>query len=165
MLQDISRAGAPATVPGSARLDPAGQPPFRYEIDYDDAAIGPRGRYAVREAPVFLLPELTPIEPRPFLAGMFTYIADTPSIVLCADRRSVPVAMEADYKALEAAYCGARAKPGERLPVRLEGQLALCASMEDGQPPGSTLVVERFVGIWPGQRCGVWPSPSPGPRK
>ena len=47
-LQDISRAGAPAAVLGSARLDPAGQPPFRSEIAYDDAAVGPRGRYAVR---------------------------------------------------------------------------------------------------------------------
>ena len=47
-LQDISRVDAPAAVIGRARLDPAGQPPFRFSIDFDDAAIGPRGRYAVR---------------------------------------------------------------------------------------------------------------------
>lgn len=306
-LQDISRVGAPAIVLGSARLDPAGQPPFRFEIAYDAAAIGPRGRYAVRatvtyrgqllfttdrvhpvldgrnaplelrlvstrrppppasragglgklpasfegdlpgagnpvrwhvdlypegrfqlrlthvgrpapnqfddigrwsrqadgerielrggrEAPVFLLPveggaalrkldlegrpidsahedrlqrqpAFTPIEPRLFLAGMFTYMADAPSIVLCADRRSMPVAMEADYKALETAYSAARAQPGERLLVSLEGQLALRPSMEDGQPPRSTLVVERFVGVFPGQRCGVRPASPPGSRK
>jgi uncharacterized lipoprotein YbaY/uncharacterized lipoprotein NlpE involved in copper resistance len=47
-LQDVSRADAPAVVLGRARLDPAGLPPFRFEIPYDDAAIRPGARYAVR---------------------------------------------------------------------------------------------------------------------
>jgi uncharacterized lipoprotein YbaY len=235
-LQDIARADAPATVLGRARLDPAGQPPFRFEIAYDDAAIKPGGRYAVRatvthrgqllfttdrihpvldgrnaplelllvsarrepaqagkrgglgklpasfegelpgagnpirwhvdlhpegrfqlrtthvgqpapnrfddigrwtqeresgrivlrggrEAPVFLMPvdggaalrkldlhgkpiesahndrlqrqpQFTPIEPRLFLSGMFVYLADAANIVLCADSRSMPVAVQ-----------------------------------------------------------------------
>ena len=299
-LQDIARADAPANVLGRARLDPAGQPPFRFEIAYDDAAIKPGGRYAVRatvthrgqllfttdrihpvldgrgaplelllvsarrgpaqagkpgglgklpasfegelpgagnpirwhvdlypegrfqlrtmhvgqpapnqfddigrwtqeresgrivlrggrEAPVFLMPadggaalrrldphgkpiesthddrlqrrpEFTPIEPRLFLSGMFVYLADAANIVLCADKRSVPVAMEADYKALEAAYMKARTKPGERLLVNLEGLLTLRPSMEQSQPPRTTLVVERFVGVWPGKRCPATPA-------
>lgn len=294
-LQDISRADAPAEVLGRVRLDPAGQPPFRFEIAYDDAAVERRGRYAVRatvtrqgqllfttdriypvldgrdalldlvlvsaradpqgaspatalgelpasfegelpgagnpirwhldlypegrfqlrtthlgrpapnqfddigrwaqerelgrivlrggrEAPLFLLPvdggaalrkldlegnqidsthndrlqrqpHFKPIEPRLFLSGMFVYLADAASIVLCADNRSVPVAMEADYKALEAAYMEARTEPGERLLVSLEGLLLPRPSMEKSQPPRITLVVERFVGVWPGQRC------------
>jgi uncharacterized lipoprotein YbaY/uncharacterized lipoprotein NlpE involved in copper resistance len=299
-LQDISRADAPAIVLGRARLDPAGQPPFRFEIAYDDAAIKPGARYAVRatvthrgqllfttdrlhpvldgrntplelllvstrrphaasrtdvlgklpgsfegeltgagppvrwhvdlypegrfqlrithvgqpapntfddigrwsrdpdggrivlrggrEAPVYLSPvdggaalrklgldgrpiesarddrlqrqaQFTPLEPRLFLQGMFAYLADAPSIVLCADGRAVSVAMEADYKALEAAYLDARAKPGERVLVSLEGLLAPRPSMEASQPPRTTLVVERFVGIWPGQRCNATPGP------
>jgi putative lipoprotein len=48
VLEDISRADAPADVLGRSRLDPAGQPPFRFEIAYDDAARRPGGRYAVR---------------------------------------------------------------------------------------------------------------------
>jgi len=294
-LQDISRADAAAEVLGRARLDPAGQPPFRFEIIYDDAAIEPGGRYAVRatvthqgrllfttdriypvldgrdgpldlllvsarreppaasaaaalgelpasfegelpgagnpirwhldlypegrfqlrmthlgrpkpnqfddigrwtqeresgrivlrggrEAPIFLLPvdggaavrkldlhgrpidsahndrlrrqpKFSPIEPRLFLSGMFVYLADAASIVLCADKRSVPVAMEADYKALEAAYLQARTEPGERLLVSVEGLLTPRPSMEESQPPRTTLVVERFVGVWPGQHC------------
>lgn len=221
-LQDIARADAPATVLGRARLDPAGQPPFRFEIAYDEAAIRPGGRYTVRAtvthrgqllfttdrihpvldgsaAPVELLlvsarrgppaasaagglgplpasfegelpgagkpiesghadrlqrqPRFTPIEPRLFLGGMFVYMADAANIVLCADARSVPVAMEAGYPALEAAYLKARSQPGERLLVSVEGLLALRPSMEESQPPRTTLVVERFVGIWPGQRC------------
>jgi uncharacterized lipoprotein YbaY/uncharacterized lipoprotein NlpE involved in copper resistance len=296
-LQDISRADAPAKVLGLARVDPAGQPPFRFEIAYDDAAVEPRGRYAVRatvtrqgqllfttdriysvldgrdaplelllvsvrtdppdtsgaaalgelpasfegdlpgagnpirwhldlypegrfqlrtthlgrpdpnqlddigrwsqepesgrivlrggrEAPVFLLPvddgtalrkldlhgkpidsahndrlqrqpRFELIEPRLFLSGMFVYLADAASIVLCADNRSMPVATEADYKALEAAYLKARTEPGERLLVSLDGRLAPRPSMEASQPPRTTLVVERFVGVWPGQNCPV----------
>jgi uncharacterized lipoprotein YbaY/uncharacterized lipoprotein NlpE involved in copper resistance len=296
-LQDISRADAPAKVLGRARVDPAGQPPFPFEIAFDDAAVEPRGRYSVRatvrrrgqllfttdriypvldgrdapldlllvsaradppaaspaaalgelpasfegelpgagnpirwhldlypegrfqprtthlgrpapnqfddigrwsqepesgrivlrggrEAPVFLLPvdggaalrkldlegkpiesahndrlqrqpQFKPIEPQLFLSGMFVYLADAASIVLCADKRSVPVAMEADYKALEAAYLNARTEPGERLLVSLEGLLAPRPSMEASQPPRTTLVVERFVGVWPGQNCPV----------
>jgi uncharacterized lipoprotein YbaY len=33
-LQDVSRADAPADVIAQTRLDPAGQPPFRFEIKY-----------------------------------------------------------------------------------------------------------------------------------
>jgi hypothetical protein len=43
VLQDISRADAPAKVLGRAIIDPAGQPPFRFEIAYDDAAVQPDG--------------------------------------------------------------------------------------------------------------------------
>jgi uncharacterized lipoprotein YbaY/uncharacterized lipoprotein NlpE involved in copper resistance len=296
LLQDVSRADAPAAVLGRATIDPAGQAPFRFEITYDAAAVKPSGRYAVRatitnrgrllfttdriypvldgrsapvelllvsarrepsaavrkdglgslpasfegdlpgansairwhldlypegrfqlrttyvdkpapnefddigrwsrdagsgrivlrggrEAPVFLLPvdggaalrkldlqgkpvesahndrllrqpQFAPIDPRLFLTGMFTYMADAANIVLCADGRSVPVAMEADYKAVEAAYVQARSMPGERLLVSVEGLLAARPSMEESQPPRTTLVVERFVGVWPGQRCG-----------
>jgi uncharacterized lipoprotein YbaY/uncharacterized lipoprotein NlpE involved in copper resistance len=295
-LQDIARADAPATVLGRARLDPAGPPPFRFEIAYDDEAVKPGARYAVRatvthrgrllfttdrvypvldgrnepielllvsvrrgppavsgasglgklpasfegelpgagnpirwhvdlypegrfqlrtthvgrpapnqfddigrysheaergrielhggrESTVFLMPvdggaalrkldlhgkpiesthndrlqrqaQFTPIEPRLLLTGMFVYLADAANIVLCADNRSVPVAMEADFKALEAAYLAARTKPGERMLVSLEALLAPRPSMEESQPPRTTLVVERFVDVWPGQRCG-----------
>ena len=48
VLEDVSRADAPAKVLGRARIDPAGQPPFRFQIAYDDAAVQPRRRYVVR---------------------------------------------------------------------------------------------------------------------
>jgi putative lipoprotein len=48
VLQDVSRADAPAEILGRARLDPAGQPPFHFEIAYDEAALRPGRRYAVR---------------------------------------------------------------------------------------------------------------------
>lgn len=48
VLLDASRADAPGETLGRARLDPAGQPPFRFEIHYDDAAIRAGRRYALR---------------------------------------------------------------------------------------------------------------------
>jgi len=48
VLGDVSRADAPAQPLGRARLDPAGQPPFKFEIQYDDAALKPGHRYTVR---------------------------------------------------------------------------------------------------------------------
>ena len=48
VLEDVSRADAVAEVIGRARIDPAGQPPFRFEIAYQDAMVRPGHRYAVR---------------------------------------------------------------------------------------------------------------------
>ena len=300
VLQDISRADAPATVLGRAKIDPAGQPPFRFEIAYDDAAVQPRRRYVVRatvmhqgrllfttdrtyavlggadaplkmllvsagggnqpspqkgseaggidlpasyegelpiasggsvlwhldllplgryqsrttykdkpepnrfddigrwrresrtgrlwlrggrETPVAFipgdggrtlrkadtagkpvassdehrlqrLPRPALIEPRLVLTGMFTYMADAAVITLCADGGRMPVTMEADYKALETAYLKERQEPGQALLVSLEGLIAPRASMEANRPPQHSLVVERFINIWPRETCG-----------
>ena len=299
VLQDISRADAPAEVLGRAKIDPAGQPPFRFEIAYDDAAVQPRRRYTVRatvihqgrllfttdraypvlaggrcatqyaaggrgrqdarhrpdriqvgidlpasyegelsdasggsvlwhldllplgryqlrttykdkpepnrfddigrwrreprtgrlflrggrETPVAFmpgdggrtlrkadtagkpvasspddrlqrLPQPALIEPRLLLTGMFTYMADAAAITLCADGGRLPVAMEADYKALEAAYLKERQQPGQALLVSLEGLIAPRPSMEANRPARHSLVVERFINIWPRETCG-----------
>lgn len=296
VLEDVSRADAPASALGRVRLEPAGQPPFRFEIPYDDAAAQPGRRYAVRatithqgrllfttdrlypvldgrnaplqlrlvavraqtrpgpttsdlgplpasyegelpgadgpmawhldllpagryqlriaypgkpepnrfddigrwtserdagrlalrggrEAPIFLTPvdggaalrkldmdgkpiasghndrllrqsTFMPIEPRLTLTGMFTYQADAAHITLCADGRRLPVAMEADYKALETAYLQARSQPGQAVLASVEGLITSRPSLEAGRPPQTTLVVERFINVWPRERCG-----------
>ncbi|MFM7266401.1 MAG: META domain-containing protein [Cyanobium sp.] len=297
VLIDAAIADAPARELGRARLQPAGQPPFRFTIPYRDADLSPRGRYSVRatvrsgdrllfttdtftpvlsggpsqpltlqlvpvaagragaastalgrlpaswrgdlpaasgttrwqvdlfgdsrfqlrqtvlgrpapnsfddigrwrlepgsnrlvlrggrEAPVFFQPleggaalqkldlqgepirsrhnerlprlaQVSPIEPRLHLAGMFRYFADAASIRLCATGSQLPVAMEGDYRALERAYLQAlpAGGAGEPLLVNLEGLISRRPSMESGQPPQRTLVVERFVGVRPGQSC------------
>jgi len=48
VLEDVSLADVAATRVSSNRLDPAGSPPFRFEIIYDRKIIDPRHRYAVR---------------------------------------------------------------------------------------------------------------------
>lgn len=293
-LHDVSRADAPSEVIGRATLDPAGNPPFRFEIGYDDAALVPGHRYAVRanvshqgqprfttienypvldgrDAPLNImlvsarggktpvaessaldlpasyegefpganslivwhldllpegryrlrstyrdkpepngfdelgrwrnspdtgwlelfrsndqplyfaqqpdgalrkldaagnpiasmhndrlqrLPEPVLIEPRLALSGMFSYLADAAMITLCADGSKLPVAMEADYKALEAAYLQARQQPGQALLVNVEGLIAQRPSAEESQPPRATLVVERYVSVSPRESCG-----------
>jgi uncharacterized lipoprotein YbaY len=48
ILEDVSQADVAARELGRARLEPAGPPPFRFEIDYDKALIDPRHSYTVR---------------------------------------------------------------------------------------------------------------------
>jgi len=96
-----------------------------------------------------------PIDPRLHLAGMFSHFADVASIRLCATGAWLAVAMEADYLRLERAYSNARPADrwGQPLLVKVEGLITNRPSAEDGNPPPRTLVVERFVGIHPGQGC------------
>jgi copper homeostasis protein (lipoprotein) len=96
-----------------------------------------------------------PIDPRLHLAGMFRYLADAATIRLCATGARLPVAMAADYRRLERAYLKAQpaGRPGQPLLVNLEGLITNRPSAEPGRPPQRTLVVERFVGVHPGQAC------------
>lgn len=48
VLIDAAIADAPARELGRVRLQPAGQPPFRFSIPYRDRDLTPGGRYAVR---------------------------------------------------------------------------------------------------------------------
>jgi putative lipoprotein len=48
VLIDVAIADAPARVLGRARLQPAGQSPFRFSIPYRDSDLTPAGRFAVR---------------------------------------------------------------------------------------------------------------------
>lgn len=94
------------------------------------------------------------LEPRLSMRGIYKYMADAGRLTECLTRRNWPVAQEQDNAALESAYSKARRQPGEELLVHLEGRVALRPKMEgEGQQP--TLVVERFIGIWPGETCGA----------
>ena len=48
VVQDVSRMDAPARAIGRYSQSPAGSPPFRFDIFYDESALDPRARYAVR---------------------------------------------------------------------------------------------------------------------
>jgi copper homeostasis protein (lipoprotein) len=93
-----------------------------------------------------------PIDPRLSLVGLFRYLADAPSIQLCANGRTLPVAMEGDYLKLERAYLRSEAAGAPRLAV-LEGLITTRPSMEESQPPVRTLVVERFARLSDQQNC------------
>ncbi|MEO1003219.1 MAG: META domain-containing protein [Cyanobacteria bacterium J06638_7] len=93
-----------------------------------------------------------PIDPRLNLVGLFRYLADAPSIQLCANGRTLPVAMEGEYLALERAYLQTQAAGAPRLAV-LEGLITTRPSMEESQPPRRTLVVEHFARLSDQQSC------------
>ena len=181
VLIDIAIADAPARELGRVRLEPAGQPPFRFTIPYRDSDLNSRGRYAVRatvhqgERLLFTTDTITPVleggpqaGPQPpvtlqlvqvgshrQLAGMFRYLADAASIRLCANGATLPVAMEGDFLRLEKAYLAAQPAEsrGEPMLVKLEGLITRRLSAEPGRGPVPTLVVERFLGVHPGQSC------------
>ncbi|MCS5699466.1 META domain-containing protein [Cyanobium sp. FGCU-52] len=96
-----------------------------------------------------------PIEQRRHLPGLFRYLADAPSLQLCAGGDRLPVAMEGDYLRLQRAYL--RAQPpgaaGQPMLVNLEGLITQRPSAEPGRGSERTLVVDRFVSVHPGQAC------------
>ena len=98
--------------------------------------------------------DLQPLEPRLLMRGMYKYFADAGRFTECLTRRNWPVAHEQDNAALESAYSKTRRQPGEELLVNVESRVAMRPKMEgEGQQP--TLVVERFIGVWPGETCGA----------
>jgi len=100
-------------------------------------------------------------EQRLAVSGMFTSQADAARITLCTDGRSLPVAMEGDFRALQAAYRAARPQPGQALLVSAQGLITLRSPTEPGRPPVPTLVIERFENVWPGETCGQPQATSP----
>lgn len=100
------------------------------------------------------LPKPAPIEPHLEISGLFIYMADAAVITLCADGSRLPVAMEADFRALPAAYMKARPPLGKALLATVAGRIATRPSMEESLPPQDTLVVERFISLSPHSSCG-----------
>jgi copper homeostasis protein (lipoprotein) len=109
------------------------------------------------------LPQPALIEPRLKVSGLFTYMADAAVITLCADGSRLPVAMEGDFRALQAAYMKARPSPGKALLASVEGRIATRPSMEESLPPLDTLVVERFIGLSSQGSCARAPGNRPSP--
>jgi len=103
------------------------------------------------------LPQPELIKPRLKTSGLFVYMADAPVITLCADGSRMPVAMEGDFRALQAAYQTARPQLGKALLATVEGRIATRPSMEESLPPLDTLVVERFISLSPQASCGRAP--------
>lgn len=100
-----------------------------------------------------------PASPKPAAAqsrpmsGMFRYMADAALFMDCESRQRLPVAMEEQYKALEEAYTKTRRQPDEELMVEIEGEIANRPRPDGGQPV-PTLIVTRYIGVWPGETCG-----------
>jgi len=84
---------------------------------------------------------------------MFRYLADAAQFEECLTGRSYPVAMEGDYLALERAYLALpKAEPGGPVMASFDAEIVQRPPME-GPRTVPTVVVRRFVGLWPSQTC------------
>ena len=88
------------------------------------------------------------------MRGIYVYIADAALFTECETGKRYPVAFEGDSVSLERAYLEARRYPGEEVLVSLEGRIAERPAMEGNQTEES-LVVKRFIGVWPVETCGA----------
>ena len=86
------------------------------------------------------------------LGGELRYMADAALLAVCKTGISYPVAMEADWIAMERAYLANTREPGGPLYVTFEGTVAARPRMEgDGTQP--TIIVQRYINVWPDMRC------------
>ncbi len=182
-IVDTARADASARLLAQTTIDNPGQPPIAFAIAYDDAALDPRARYSLRATISvdgrlwFTTDTMIPVlragapdrvklllrrvgarqgvlGPPPgdaLIGGEFRYFADAAAFTPCRTLQEIPVALEGGYTALELAYRGARSEPGAKLYATVEGRVESREGMEG--PPRPTLVVTRFVGVWPGENC------------
>ncbi len=97
---------------------------------------------------------LPPFEPQLLMRGMYSYMADAALFKECLMGRRMPVAFEGDNVALERAYLKAQRRPGEELLIEVEGHIAQRPAME-GDETVESLVVDRFIGVWPRETCGA----------
>ena len=87
------------------------------------------------------------------LHGMFRYLADAAMFEECLTGRAYPVAMEGDYLTLERAYLAMPDRvPGAAVMASFDGDVTQRPPME-GSGTEPTIVVRRFVGLWPDQNC------------
>lgn len=101
-----------------------------------------------------------PLEPRLALRGVYTYMADAGLFTECLTGQRWPVAPEGANATLEAAYVRARPGPGAGVLVSVEGRVAIRPRVE-GAGTQPTLIVDRFLNVWPLERCGLRFSAAP----
>jgi len=127
VLEDISRADAPATELARVIRPEPGAPPFAFALDYDPAAIDPRARYAVRA--------------RVLVDGRLMFTSDTVAEVItqgAPDEVEILMVRVAEALPVPEPVLGAH---GLRLPAHFTGDLP-CADC-----PG----IRYLLNLWPDQ--------------
>jgi len=86
------------------------------------------------------------------LGGDLRYVADAARFTECRTGHSYPVAMEADFPAIERAYRTAVATPGASVYSTFEGTIEARPKIE-GDGTEATVVISRFIRAWPDESC------------
>ena len=97
---------------------------------------------------------LQPLEPRVAMRGMYKYFADGGWFTECLTGINWPVSRESDNAALLLAYSKARRHSGDEVLASVFGRVAAGPARKSGEQQPA-LVVEQFVGVWPGETCGA----------
>lgn len=141
---------------GALVLSGGGETPLQFEVKGPDTlrALDTRGKPIESSLPYVLKSDgsLRPADLALTLAGEMTYLADAARFTECRTGRSYPVAMEADFVAMERGYREALKEPGAKLYVTFEGSILDRPKME-GDGAERTIVVTRFIKAWPDERC------------
>lgn len=179
VVQDVSRAGAPAIEIARTTVKQPPNVPIPFRITVNPGDIDNSRNYAVRGRllvdgqlwwttdtvyPVLmggqsskvdmLLVRVASSTPdgAALMGGEMTYMADAARFFDCKSGKSYPIAMEADFVAMQRSYMDRVTSPGGRLFVTFEGSIADRPRMEGtGNEP--TVVVSSFVDTWPNQNC------------
>jgi len=85
------------------------------------------------------------------VAGLMTYFADAALFAECLPGQRYPIAMEADYLALERAYLNAGVEPDAPLIARLHAGISMRLQMEAADR--MTATVEQFHHVTPDAAC------------
>ncbi|MEV8466830.1 META domain-containing protein [Fluviibacterium sp. DFM31] len=136
-------------------LHGAAEMPLQWEIQAPDRlrALDMQGKVIDSDLP-YELQGTVPLEETDLdlpLQGLVTYFADAAQFEVCLSGKTYPVEMSGDYPALERAYGEARPTPGAPLLATVMGRLELRPAMEG--PDRRSLIVDRFVSIWPEGTC------------
>jgi copper homeostasis protein (lipoprotein) len=98
-------------------------------------------------------PQFEPMEPRLTMRGLYRREGTAGVFTECLTRQRWIIAPTGASAALERETDKARREPDDELLVSLEGEVRP-ATQAEGKAQ-STLVVRRFIGVWPGETCGV----------
>lgn len=96
--------------------------------------------------------EVEPFDPHLPLRGMLTYVGDDARFTECMTGRDYPLIEDGDYDALEHAYLAAGAEAGGPIMASFDGGI-IGELNGDSTEEGPGVMVDRFVGIWPGETC------------
>jgi copper homeostasis protein (lipoprotein) len=97
--------------------------------------------------------ELSPFDPHLPLRGMLTYVSDEARFTECLTGRDYPLVKDGDYAALEHAYLAAGAEVEGPIMASFDGAIIREPDGDDVGDVGPKVLVERFVGVWPGETC------------
>ncbi len=98
-------------------------------------------------------PEFQPFEPHLPLRGMLTYVEDSARFTECLTGRDYPLVKDGDYEALEHAFLAAGAEAAGPIMASFDGGIVQAPKGDGSGETRPEVMVERFVGVWPGETC------------